>query len=231
MNPEAILDHYEFYRSGPIELRRDLEGSGSMVRLAQGEMFVQQGESCGGYALLGEGRLRVYATNDQGREITLYHVNAGDTCLLSAACLVSGSPIPASARADSAVIALLYSGEVFHRWLDEYPTVRAHVLRQLASHTADMMSLVADVAFLSLDKRLASWLRSRFQDNGDGPASLTVTHEKIAGELGTAREVVSRLLKEFERRGIVSLSRSAVTLRDSEALRRMTAQVDQTRRG
>jgi CRP/FNR family transcriptional regulator len=224
MNHQEILSQYEFYGTGSEPLRHELETHGSQVQLAQGEMFVRHGERCDHYALVGQGRLRVFATNELGREITFYYVTPGDTCLLSAACLVSGAPLPASARADAPVVALLYTGDVFRRWLDEYPTVREHVLRQIATHMTDMMSLVTDVAFLSMDKRLASWLAGRFRETEAGEPSIFATHEKIAAEIGTAREVVSRLLKEFERQGIVTLSRSQVTLRDAEALRRLTSQ-------
>ena len=174
----------------------------------------QTGQPAQAYLLVISGSVRVQKIGETGREIVLYRVEAGVSCVLTTAGLLSGGTYEAEAQAEGEVIALALPAEVFHRLLGENASFRTFVFHGFSQRLADLLLLVEEVAFGKLDVRLAEWLL-RFAPT-DG--ALSTTHQTIAAELGTAREVVSRLLKEFERRGHVRLGRGQIEVVDSQAL-------------
>jgi CRP/FNR family transcriptional regulator len=161
-----------------------------------------------------QGSLRVYTAGMEGREITLYNVDPGESCLINVLCLISGKNSPAYAVADEPLTAVAFPRSNFLHWLAEREDVRHFVFGVMAGRVTDMMALVEEVAFQRLDCRLAAYLLQR----GGAGDTLALTHEAVALDLGTAREVVSRLLKAFERQGAVRLSRGAITLLDLKVL-------------
>lgn len=198
----------------PGFITNQITDSGRRVRLQRGETFLRRGAEVELFALVEHGSLRVFTAGAEGREITLYCVDPGECCLLNVLSLISGMKSPAYAVADEPVTAVVFPRSVFLHWLAERPDVREFVFGIMAGRVATMMALVEEVAFRRLDCRLASYLLQRGGDDG----ALGLTHEAIAAELGTAREVVSRLLKSFERRGAVSLSRGRIEIIDRGAL-------------
>lgn len=166
-----------------------------------------EGDSCGSIAFLLSGEIRVYKTGENGREITLYEIGAGETCILNASCILSGKYYPANAVSLSAGTALMVPADEFRRLVNKYPTVREFVFRILAERLSGVMALIDEVAFARMDDRLMDYIIEKSEDG-----TLSATHQKIAFDLGTSREVVSRLLKDFERRGVLSLARNSITL-------------------
>lgn len=170
-----------------------------------------EGDSCGSIAFLLSGEIRVYKTGENGREITLYEIGIGETCILNASCILSGKSYPANAVSLSAGTALMVPAKEFRRLVGKSPAVREFVFRILSERLTSVMSLVEEVAFGRMDERLMDYIIEKSEDG-----LLSATHQKIAFDLGTSREVVSRLLKDFERRGVLSLSRNTVTLLQPE---------------
>lgn len=158
-------------------------------------------------------------TAESGREIVLYRVDAGETCVLTTACLLAHEAYSAEGITESQVRAVTISARTFHELLGRSTVLREFVFRSYGSRISDLMLLVEEVAFKRIDLRLARFLA----DRADAGGNLGATHQAIAVELGTAREVVSRQLKEFERQGLVALSRGRISVRDAAALREMCA--------
>jgi CRP/FNR family transcriptional regulator len=168
-------------------------------------------DPCKGFPLVLDGEIRVSRISADGRSLELYRVGPGELCLVSSACLFRAEPLMANGVATRPTSFLLIAPDVFRTWL-ENPDFRNLVLGLFAERMADLTALVDAVAFQRLDQRLAAALL------GHGP-ELAVTHQALAQELGTVREIVTRLLRRFEREGWVELSRERIRILDSAALR------------
>lgn len=178
-----------------------------------GTVLFTENTPCQGFPLVLGGEIKVARNSSDGRSLELYRVVPGELCLVSSACLFRTQPLSAHGVTTRASTLLLIAPDVFTRWL-ETPAFRNEVLGLFAERMADLTMLIDAVAFQRLDQRLATALLGR------GP-ELALTHQALADELGTVREIVSRLLRRFEREGWVSLSRERIHIRDSAALRAM----------
>ena len=212
-----VLARIPFFLEAPRELQAAITEASSVVRLESGEFFLQEGDSCENFAIVVSGRMRVYKVAESGHEITLYHVGAGEACPLNVSCILSDRPVPAMARVEEDVEAVVIPAATFRLWMAKHESIRTFVFRMFANRLTEVMSLVEEVAFRRMDHRLASRLIEMFANSGRQEA-VDITHAEIAAELGTAREVVSRLLKEFERLGAISLARGRISLRDAKRL-------------
>jgi len=194
------------------ELRRELEANGRPVRLAADQTFLEEGGAVDHFAMVGSGSLRVFKSSPEGRAITLYHVVPGECCMVNVLCLLSDRRSPATAVAEVDSDALIYPAQDFRRWIADRVAMRRFVFAMLADRVAAMMTQIEEVAFRRMDQRLAAYLMNRSHPDGSG--ILAVTHEAIASDLGTAREVVSRLLKSFEQAGALRLGRGEIEVTD-----------------
>jgi len=222
MEAGEILGKFEFYRTADSRMRSAVQENAAMATLSAGDFYFHEGDVCSHIALVGQGSIRVFKCGESGREITLYHVMAGQTCILTAACVLANKHYPASARAESDTEAVLFPANVFRDWVATNDLLRRFVFETLAERMADVMTLIEEVTFSKMDKRLAAYLLQRFTHDGMAVRVINETHENIAAELGTAREVVSRLLKDFERRRAIELGRGRIILQDEKLLLRMS---------
>lgn len=213
-----ILSCYEFYRDADPVFRRELENASVAVKLPPGTDYFREGGQCRQVALIGRGSVRVFKKGETGREITLYYVLPGETCILSASCMLGESRYPANAVIEEETEAVVLDAGFFRGAVSAREEVRRFVFDSLSRRLADVLALLEEISFGRMDRRLADFLLRKFAEQGGEGGVLTMTHEQIAAELGTAREVVSRLLKELERSGAVGLSRGRITLRDESAL-------------
>ncbi|ALC14917.1 cAMP-binding domain of CRP/regulatory subunit of cAMP-dependent protein kinase [Desulfuromonas soudanensis] len=166
-----------------------------------------EGDSCSAIAFVLAGEVRVYRCGESGREITLYEIGPGETCILNASCILGNNAYPANAVTVSAGEMLLIPAREFRRLLGNYEAMSAFVYSLLSQRLTEVMELVQEVAFGRMDERLIEYLVEK-SANG----ILHATHQKIANDLGTSREVVSRLLKDLERRERIVLARNVITL-------------------
>lgn len=218
MDKTAILERFDFYRNAPDSFKQTLTNAGNVVTLDEGSFYLREGDVCQHVAIIGEGRLRVFKVSDTGREITLYQVGAGESCLLNITGVMTRDPSPASAIVEKSVTALVFPADQFQSWFATNDQVREFVFGLMARRMTAVMQLVEEITFKRMDERVGQFLRERFASENNPEPVLTATHEQIAAELGTAREVVSRLLKEFERLGAIRLSRGRIFLQDPGAL-------------
>lgn len=221
MQAHEILSQFDFYRNAHALLQKDILLHSQLAQLDGGVMVYREGEACTRIAFVGEGSIRVFKRHDGGREITLYHVRNAESCILTASCLLTGTRYPATAEVEPEhpVSAVIIAPEVFHRWVHEHLVVRDYIFNMLSLRIADMMSLIEEITFGKMDHRIAHFLLAKFTGEGTFLRSIHITHEQIADELGTAREVVSRLLKEFERAGALELGRGRVRMVNEGMLR------------
>ncbi|MFM2065266.1 MAG: hypothetical protein RLZZ584_175 [Pseudomonadota bacterium] len=205
----ALLDH------PPPDCVDDLLRLGAPMVVDEATMLFHEGNPCAGFPLLLEGEVRVARGEAQGRAIELYRVVPGEVCLVSASSLLGGAALSAHGVAVRRSRLLLLPAPLFMRWSAHEP-FRRWVFSVFAQRMGDLIELAEAVAFQRLDQRLASALLGR-------GAQLAITHQRLADELGTVREMVTRLLKRFEQAGWVSLGRERITVLDAAALRRLAA--------
>ncbi|MGI9336191.1 MAG: Crp/Fnr family transcriptional regulator [Gammaproteobacteria bacterium] len=185
-----------------------------VVSLPAGARAFAAGAPCEHYLLLISGTVRVQQVSVSGREIVLYRVEGGESCILTTACLLAVRPYAAEGVTETPVEAVLLPRTTFERLMDRSAVFRRFVFSSYAHRLADLLVLVEEVAFGRLDVRLARCLLER----GDSRGRVGLTHQALAVELGSAREVVSRQLKEFERQGWVRRERGEIEIVDTSSL-------------
>ncbi len=175
-------------------------------------IIMNESLKCSGISLIVSGLVRIYKLSDEGREVTLYRIGRGETCVLTVACLLGSDavPYPVSAVAEHDTLMVVLPMEAFRQLFQTCDAVRQFVFSAMAAKFYTVLSLVENMTFKRTNERLMELLITK---TGGGTYPLYATHESIASELGTAREVVSRLLKEFERDGILTMQRGKVTLK------------------
>jgi len=191
-------------------------GSGlSAFEVPANTVLFSENASCQGFPLVLSGEIKVSRNSGDGRSLELYRVVPGELCLVSSACLFRAQPLSAFGTATKPSTLMLIKPDLFTRWL-ETPAFRNDVLGLFAERMADLTLLIDAVAFHKLDRRLAAALLGRGQQ-------LLVTHQALADELGTVREIVTRLLRRFEREGWVSLGREQIQIVNGAALRALVS--------
>lgn len=195
--------------------RRALEAAASPRRLEAGEQLSGAGE-CVGLLAVRSGRLRAYMISDTGREITLYRLFERDICLFSASCVMRGLQFDVSIEAEQPSGVLVVSPEVYKRVMEESAPLANYTNELMASRFSEVMWLVEQILWKSFDRRLAAFLLE--ESALESSDELRITHERIAAHLGTAREVVTRMLRYFQSEGLVSLSRGTVRIADRQGL-------------
>lgn len=195
--------------------RRALESAASPRRLEAGEQLSGAGE-CVGLLAVRSGRLRAYMISDTGREITLYRLFERDICLFSASCVMRGLQFDVSIEAEQPSEVLVVSPEVYKRVMEESAPLANYTNELMASRFSEVMWLVEQILWKSFDRRLAAFLLE--ESALESSDELRITHERIAAHLGTAREVVTRMLRYFQSEGLVSLSRGTVRIADRQGL-------------
>jgi CRP/FNR family transcriptional regulator, anaerobic regulatory protein len=186
-----------------------LDGAGEISLPARSTVF-HQGDPCSNYLLVIEGGVKVITRAENGREIVLYRLGPGDSCVLTTSCLFGNGRYPAEGITEGGVVALAIPAGRFQLAVQQSDAFRRFVFASFSEHLGSLITLVAEVAFGRLDVRLARHLL----DHAGRDGTLHATHQELATELGTAREVISRQLKDFEQREIVSLQRGRITLLD-----------------
>lgn len=179
-------------------------------------MLFEEGSACRGFPLVLEGRVRVAKTSASGREIVLYRLYPGEACVLTSSCLLARVHYGARGTAEGdTVLALLPRGR-FDALLAGSPAFREYVFRVIGERIAELMQLVEAVAFHRLDRRLAALLLGRGNP-------VYGTHQALAEELGSVREIVTRLLRQFAESGLVALGRGRIEILDAAGLRRIAS--------
>ncbi len=188
---------------------------GQVQTFPKAAVFFHPGQVCKGYLLVTQGVVRVSHLGEGGREVVLYRVEEGQSCILTTSCLLSGRPYSSEAVAETEVEAVLLGREDFEELLALSPDFRALVFSVFGERLLDLLVLIDALAFQRIDERLARLLVQRMGPEGQ----VEGTHRQIAEELGTVREVVSRRLKAFAEEGLVCLHRGGLLVQSLEGLR------------
>lgn len=187
------------------------------IQAPEGAVVFRPGSVCEQYLLVTEGSVRVQQTSSSGREIVLYRVQTGESCVLTTSCLLGGNRYGAEGICETTVQGIAIPAPRFMEGIESSPGFRRFVFQGYGHRIAELMTLIDEVAFGRLNVRLAQ----RLLELAHGQDALHCTHQDLAVELGSAREVVSRALKDFERQGWVHLSRGQIDLLDRPALERL----------
>jgi len=186
-----------------------------MVEAPVGTVGYREGGSCGAYVMRLAGRSRVFKVSSSGREILLYRVHAGETCVITTTCLLGNSDYPASTIVEEAIKDVIIPSAVFNQLMIDSRVFRTFVMTNYGALISDLIVLLDEVAFHNLDARLAKLLLEA------GTNSVKKTHQQMADELGTAREVISRQVKRFEQKQWVALGRGQLEVLDRAALTKL----------
>ncbi|QCF27203.1 Crp/Fnr family transcriptional regulator [Hydrocarboniclastica marina] len=189
----------------PPLLQREAENTLQIASLPSGQTVFSPGDPCKGLPLILSGSVRVQMTGASGSRIVLYRMGAYEVCTLSIGCLMCGQRYRAEAIVEEATQAISLPRELFDRMMAASAAFRTSIMASYGRRLDDLMLLVEEVAFRRMDQRLEDWLSARASQG-----VINMTHQAIAEELGTAREVISRLLKELEREGRVILFRGRI---------------------
>lgn len=190
------------------------------ARFAKGD-HVHSGENdCIGVLLVVEGQLRAYMLSTSGRECTLFRVAAGESCVLAATCVLQMITFDMFLDAEEPTYLLTIDPDVFSKIIENNISAEAFTYRQTADRFSDVMWVMQQQLFMGLDGRLAVFLLDEIARNNT--SSLVLTHDEIARHIGSAREAVSRMLKDFAGKGIVALGRGRIEVLDKAALHAMT---------
>jgi CRP/FNR family transcriptional regulator len=214
-----LFARYSAMRTMPAGLLDDVLREASLATVPAGTVLFDDRRPCQAFPMLLKGTVRVSKVAANGREIQLYRIGPGESCILTSSCLLAGVPYSARGTAESELRLVLLPRLVFNRAMSEHEPFRNYVFGLFAERLADLMQLVEEVAFRKLDQRLARLLLSRGK-------VIQATHQSLADELGSVREIISRLLKTFAEDGLVSLGREHVEVLDAGRLAHIADPVD-----
>ena len=195
-------------------LTREFQSEAFYARIPAGKDVFVEGDQADTIALLISGVVRVYKIGEIGREITLYRFGQGESCILTANAILSNKSFPAIATVEEDAEAIIIPAAVFRDWVKRYDMWREFVFELLSARLSTIMAVVDEVVFQRMDRRVAAWLLSRSQNANP----LATTHQEIAAELGSSREVISRILEDFSKNGIINLGRGTLELIDKDGL-------------
>ncbi|NLE23869.1 MAG: Crp/Fnr family transcriptional regulator [Clostridiaceae bacterium] len=180
-------------------------------KLESDMILLDESRGCSGVILVLSGIIRIYKLSEDGKEITLYRIGRGETCVLTVACMLGTGdiPFPVAAAAEQVSEVVFIPIEIFKRFFFETPSIQKFFFSSMSAKFYSLLGLLENITFKRTSDRLADFLITK---TAGGTYPLYATHETIASELGTAREVISRLLKEMESKGQVSLNRGKIIL-------------------
>lgn len=206
----------QFVDNGGKDLQQ-LMAASSVVSFPSGRQLFYPGSVCENYLLVLEGAVKVQILSGNGREVLLYYVRSGDSCVLTTSCLLSGDCYPAEGISEGEVTAFALSAQAFYRCIEQSAFFREFVFKNFSVRLATLIGRMETVVLETIDQRICKALLA-------SPANvISKTHQELAYELGTAREVVSRHLKQFETYGWINLKRGTVEIVDAGALQRFVS--------
>ncbi len=208
MSRNAWIDGFSALEDLPGQQRQQLETESRLLALPEGTRIFGPGQAPSNFLLLLRGSIRVQQVSDNGREIVLYRVSAGESCALTTTCLLGYEEYRAEGIAETAIEAAAIPRATFEDLIAASSSFRRFVFKAFSDRITDLCRVIDDIAFSRMDIRLAQKLLQLRNAQGDVEA----THQQLATELGTAREVISRQLHEFQRRGWVKSGRGIVSV-------------------
>lgn len=200
------------------QIANEFQHATYFVSLPTNKVVFAEGDYASALALLLSGTVRVYKAGKTGREITLYRFSSGESCILTVSAILNNQLFPANAIVEQAAEAVMIPEQVFRDWAQRYPLWREFVFNLLSVRLTNVLTLVDDLVFRRMDARTASFLLQRSQTQNQ----IAVTHKEIAAELGSSREVISRILEGMAASGVLRSTRGMLEILDFEALNQLS---------
>lgn len=210
-----IKDSLPFWNDLSNSEQASLVARMTKLQYSKGQI-VHSGDDCSGLLIIKKGQIRTFILSESGKEISLFRLFEGDVCILSSSCIMRNITFDVEIEAEKDSELLVVPTAVYQKLSDSNMAVQAFTTDIVSSRLSDVMWVIEQVVFMSLDKRLANFLLE--QSSIEGSDELSITHETIARNLGSAREVVTRMLKYFHNEGLVSMTRGAITILDRKKL-------------
>lgn len=220
MSVACTFEKYFPFWSELSESDRDYLCKSTVAEHYDRAQAVQSTGGCAGLFLVRSGRLRVYMLSEEGKEITLYRLEPGDVCMLAASCVLESITFEVFVDAELPSDCYRISASAFGDVAERIPAVKIFALETAVARFSEVMWVMQQLVFMSMDQRIAIFLLD--EASRTGSLSLNLTHEQIARHLGTAREVITRVLKHMASDGLVEVSRGSITLKNKPALRQLT---------
>ncbi len=211
---DQIAQVLPFLKNANGEIAREFRQAAYYARIPAGRDIFVEGDAVQSIALMLSGNVRVYKIGENGREITLYRFGLGESCILTANAIMNHQTFPAVALVESEAEAIMVPAETFRDWMRRYEEWRTFLFDLLSQRLAAVMAIVDEVVFHRMDARIAALLLRR----ADQGSIIQITHQEIAAELGTSREVISRILEGFESAGMIASSRGQIEIVDAGEL-------------
>ncbi|HUX50873.1 MAG TPA: Crp/Fnr family transcriptional regulator [Spirochaetia bacterium] len=210
-----MIDAFPFM--GEMEERQLARVVASIIpkSLDHGQYLARDGAECSYLPFVLSGTLRIYKLGEQGKELTLYRVERGESCILTATCILNSSEFPAIAQAEGSAKVALLPAPLFAALVDETPQWRRYLFGLYSQRLEMVIAVIEEIAFHHVDARVAGRLLG-----SSSAGSVRTTHQQLASEIGTSREVVSRVLKDLETDGVIGMSRGMIEIIDRSALQR-----------
>ena len=212
-----IENELSFLNSNNDSLIQQILKHASIASLPKDTLIFDEGSTTNNLAVIISGKVRVYKLAESGREITIYRINKGESCILTISSILSNLTYPARAVVKEDVEALIVPSDIFKELVNKDETWRNFTFGLMNTRFANVITVVEEVAFRRMDERILEFLIQKFNSNGN---ELNITHQEIAYELGTYREVVSRILKDFEKSGLIGLARNKINILSIEEIKK-----------
>lgn len=211
-----LASYFPIWNDLTAQDQQELSSAATCQTVTKGTILHNGSADCTGLLLVSSGQLRAYILSDEGREITLYRLFEMDICLFSASCIMQSIQFDIVIQAEKETTFWMIPAEVYKRIMDRSAQLANYTNEIMASRFSEVMWLMEQVMWKSLDRRLASFLLE--EASLEGSDQLKITHEMIGNHLGSAREVVTRMLRYFQSEGMVKLTRGTVELTDRTKL-------------
>lgn len=215
-----FTEHFPVWDKLTKEQQEILSRAAVPRKVKKGTILHNGSNTCIGLLLIRSGQLRAYIISDEGREVTLYRLFEMDICLFSASCMLNSLQFDLTIETEKDSEVWVIPPEVYRNLMETSIAVAGYTNQLMAARLSEVMWLIEQVMWKSFDKRLAAFLLE--ESNLEDTSILKITHERIANHMGTAREVVTRMLRYFQNEGMVKLTRGTVEILDSKKLEHLS---------
>ena len=207
ISEEKFLEIFPYFRNASSHVVRMILSKGRYKTVPPKLILQMEGLPCNHIGFVLSGEKRVFKASETGKEITIGGVEPGEFCIINAACIIADAVYPANIVTLNSVEMMILSAQDFRNMIANYDEMRRFTFWLISQSFSDVMELIEEIVFKRMDERLFEYLIKKSENN-----KLKTTHQRIASDLGTAREVITRLLGDFEKKGLVHLSKNLIQL-------------------
>jgi len=213
--PENLSEIIHYFKNAPKDVELEFSKNHILKRILKDQFIAMEGDDCKFLPIVKSGVIRIYTNSPGGNEMTLYRINKGESCILTITCLLTNKKFPALAYTETDTEILLVEDRLVREWVSKFDVWRNFVFDYMSNIIFKVLELLEDSKFNRTEIRLIEFLLSKHDINS---SSLKYTHQQIASEIGTSREVISRILKDFESQNLIKLSRGSILITSKDKL-------------